>query len=65
MHNFMVSKNNNDPSESILTHFSAHKLKSAPHDIYQILQWAVHSKKRGLFMLNCRNYGPLLGFSNQ
>ena len=45
MHNFMVCENN-DTSESILTHCSAHKLKSASHDIYQILQWAVLSKKK-------------------
>ena len=62
MHNFMVSENNNDPLESILTHFSAHKLKSASHDIYQILQWAVLSKKGIVYVKLLKLWPPSMLF---
>ena len=41
-----VYENTYTPSESLSAHCAAHKLKSASHDIYQILQWAVLSEKK-------------------
>ena len=56
-------KNDNAPPENMLTHFTAHKLKSASHDIYQILQWAVLSEKKKIVYVKVSKLWPPSIFS--